>query len=129
MNLAKNWRLKNARYRMEGQRHRDGTLRFPAQPLRHGDHADDWQPYTFAGNGEIFSFTVQHANATGFDSEPMTIIGLIKLAEGIMVTAQLTDCDPSDLSIGLPVEMVTRTIGTPNEEAQLIYGYKFRPCL
>lgn len=129
MNLAKNWRLKNARYRMEGQQHRDGTLRFPAQPLRHGETADDWQPRVFAGTGEVFSFTVQRANAAGFDSEATTILALVKLDEGILITTQLTDCEPSEISIGTPVEMVTRSIGTPDPDGQLIYGYKFRPVV
>jgi len=43
------------------------------------------------------------------------------------VTAQLTDVDPEDVAIGLPVEMVTRRLQEQGAHGYLVYGYKFRP--
>ena len=129
MNIAKYWRQNGARYRLEAQRARDGRVRFPAQPLRPGEGAADWEDCRLSGQGEIWSWTVQSANAEGFEAEPAVIVGLIKTAEGPLLTAQLTDCAPEDLAIGLPVEMVVRRIGTPEPDGLLVYGYKFRPRL
>ena len=45
-----------------------------------------------------------------------------------MNTAQLTDVDEDAVSIGMPVEMVTRKLREDaDERGMLVYGYKFRP--
>jgi uncharacterized OB-fold protein len=106
MNIAKYWRQNGSRYRLEAQRARDGRVRFPAQPPRPGEGVADWEDCRLSGQGEIWSWTVQSANAEGFEAEPAVIVGLIKTVEGPLLTAQLTDCAPEDLAIGLPVEMV-----------------------
>ena len=54
-------------------------------------------------------------------------MALVQLEEGPMVTAQLTDVDTDQVSIGMPVEMVTRKLQGGAEEGPIIYGYKFRP--
>jgi hypothetical protein len=46
-----------------------------------------------------------------------------------MVAAQLTDVDAGQVSIGMPVEMVTRKMRESGEEGVIVYGYKFRPSL
>lgn len=55
------------------------------------------------------------------------MVALVKLAEGPMVLAQLTDVDFIDVAIGMPVEMVTRKLRTDGSEGMIVYGYKFRP--
>jgi len=57
------------------------------------------------------------------------ILAMISLAEGPIVTAQLTDCDPQDVAIDMPVEMVTRRLTDLGEDGLIVYGYKFRPVL
>ena len=54
-------------------------------------------------------------------------MALVKLDEGPLLTAQLTDIDPDDVEIGMPLEMVTRKLRTDGEEGMIVYGYKFRP--
>jgi hypothetical protein len=54
---------------------------------------------------------------------------MVRLEEGPMVTAQLTDIDADDVTIGMPVEMVTRRMQSSGEEGAIIYGYKFRPVM
>jgi uncharacterized OB-fold protein len=56
-------------------------------------------------------------------------VALVRLEEGPMVTAQLTDVDHINVSVGMPVEMVTRKIQTGGEEGPIVYGYKFRPAI
>jgi uncharacterized OB-fold protein len=55
---------------------------------------------------------------------------LVKLEEGPLVTAQLTDLGSQPVEIGMPVEMVTRRLRQDGDDrGMLIYGYKFRPVL
>ena len=52
----------------------------------------------------------------------------MRLDEGAIVTAQLTDVD-TDIAIGDPVEMVTRKLTAEGKQGTIVYGYKFRPTL
>jgi hypothetical protein len=130
MDLAKHWRQKSAYYRLEGQRHRQsGAVRFPPRPANLHEDATDWEAYTLSGRGELRSFTVLRQAGIGFEKMTPYAVGLVQLAEGPLVTAQLTDCGEADLAIGQPVEMVTRQIKDTGEDGLLVYGYKFRPVL
>lgn len=77
----------------------------------------------------MYSFsTVYDAPAGYTECQPYTV-ALIKLDEGPLVTAQLTDVDNDQVHIGMPVEMVTRKIKEEGENGLIVYGYKFRPIL
>ena len=82
-----------------------------------------------SGRGEIYSYTVMYNVPQGFEEQKPYTVALVKLDEGPMVTAQLTDIDHKDVAIGLRVEMVTRKLREDGAEGQIIYGYKFRPIL
>ena len=57
-------------------------------------------------------------------------LALIRLEEGPLITAQLTDLEEEGVEVGMPVEMVTRKLrSTTDERGLLVYGYKFRPLL
>ncbi len=70
-----------------------------------------------------------HNAPAGFEEYSPYTVALVKLAEGPMVTAQLTDVDAREVFIGMPVEMVTRKLSQDGDEGQILYGYKFRPLL
>lgn len=130
MDLAKHWRLRSARYRLEGQRHTtSGEVRFPPQPAAPGQNAADWQPHQLSGKGTLYSFSVVRQPPAGFEGEPWYLVGLVQLEEGPLITAQITDCDASDLAIGMPLEAVTRRLRDLGEQGLIVYGYKFRPVL
>jgi uncharacterized OB-fold protein len=66
----------------------------------------------------------------GFEEQAPYTVALIKLAEGPVVTAQLTDLGEEKVEIGMPVEMVTRKLRSDGDErGMLVYGYKFRPAM
>jgi uncharacterized OB-fold protein len=123
MDLAKHWRQRAARSRLEGQRHvTSGEVRFPPEPA-----GEEWQPFALSGRGEIYSFSVVRQPPAGYEAP--YVLALVRLAEGPLITAQLTDCDAGELAIGMPVEMVTRRLRDIGPEGLLVYGYKFRPRL
>ncbi len=93
---------------------------------RGGSHL---QGTTLSGRGVVYSFSTMYNAPQGYEDQMPYTIALVKLDEGPMVTAQLTDVDNADVHIGLAVEMVTRKLREEGVEGQIIYGYKFRPLL
>jgi scaffold protein (connect acetoacetyl-CoA thiolase and HMG-CoA synthase) len=86
------------------------------------------EQYTFAGTGEIFSFTTLQETPENFDDQAPYMLALVKLDEGPLITAQLTDLDDA-VAIGDRVEMVTRKLTTEGARGMIVYGYKFRKVL
>lgn len=95
-----------------------GALPLTATPER--SHA-------LSGQGEVFSFSTMYNVPKGYEEQQPYTIALIKLDEGPMITAQLTDVDAEAVHIGMRVEMVTRRLREDGQEGQIVYGYKFRP--
>lgn len=82
----------------------------------------------FLGGGIVYSYTIVQDVPEGFEEQSPYILALVKLDEGAMVTAQLTDVD-NNVTIGDRVEMVTRKLSTEGKQGAIVYGYKFRPTL
>ncbi|PJF41021.1 MAG: hypothetical protein D6737_09265 [Chloroflexi bacterium] len=88
------------------------------------------EQFAFAGTGEVYSFTTVQEHPADFAEQAPYRLALIKLDEGVMVTAQLTDFDREDpIQIGDRVEMVTRKLMTEGPQGVIVYGYKFRKIL
>lgn len=81
-----------------------------------------------SGRGVVESFTIVMEPPLGFDEQAPYMIALVRLDDGPLVTAQLTDVD-GPVAIGDRVEMVTRKLSTEGDRGMIIYGYKFRPVL
>jgi uncharacterized OB-fold protein len=128
MDLARNWRLKDQRYRLEGNVCADcGARFFPPREVCSECRSRNLKPHEFSGRGELYSFTTLYQAPLGFEGGVPYAVGMVKLDEGPMVEAQLTDVNPSDLKVGLRVEMVTRKLREFGQEGLIVYGYKFRP--
>ncbi len=85
--------------------------------------------FTFSGTGEVYSYTTVQEAPEGFEHQSPYVIALVKLDEGPLITAQLTDLDGDSVAIGDRVEMVTRKLTTEGTRGVIIYGYKFRKLL
>lgn len=81
--------------------------------------------YQFSGYGELYSYTLLQDPPSGYEWQSPYVIALIKLEEGPMVLAQLTDID-GEPQIGDRVQMVTRKLTTDGATGMIVYGYKFR---
>lgn len=87
------------------------------------------EAYSFSGLGEIYSFTTVFEAPSGYEEFVPYVIALIKLKEGVMITAQVTDLGNEDVYIGMKVEMITRKIKSDGDRGIIVYGYKFRPIV
>ncbi len=83
---------------------------------------------TLPMRGIVYSCTQVREAPAGFESQAPYQLALVKLEDGSLITAQLTDYD-GDAQIGDPVEMVTRKLTTEGERGMIVYGYKFRPLI
>jgi uncharacterized protein len=131
MEIPRHWRLKQQRYALVGEvcPHCQAKL-FPPRDVCPHCGGEAKQQYTFSGQGEVFSYTVMQDAPSGYDENAPYTVAIIKLKEGPMITAQLTDLGEKPVEIGMPVEMVTRKIRSDGDErGMLVYGYKFRPAI
>ena len=129
-NLPQMWRLRDQRYRLEGAQCLScGAKLFPAQKICPQCKGEVFKPHIFSGSGEVYSFSTLYQAPQGFEQGLPYSVALIRLDEGPLITAQLTDIDPGEARIGLQVEMVTRVLTYDGELGAIEYGYKFRPKL
>lgn len=131
MEIPRHWRLKKQRYSLVGEVcPHCGAKLFPPRDICPHCGEDARTEYQFSGKGEVYSYTTIYDPPAGFELTAPYTVAIVKLEEGPMVTAQLTDLGEKAVEIGMPVEMVTRKLRTDGDErGMIIYGYKFRPAL
>jgi hypothetical protein len=130
MEVARYWRTTKQRYQLLGEKcPQCGRRIFPPRDVCPICGHEARAPIKFSGRGEVYSYSVIHVAPEGYEKFVPYIVALVRLAEGPLVTAQLTDVDESEVRIGMPVEMVTRVLREDGERGMLVYSYKFRPAL
>lgn len=128
MQVARHWRNRNQRYGLVGEVcEKCNSKIFPPRDICPDCEAPAKTPFTFSGLGEVYSYSTVYNAPEGYEENLPYTVALVKLDEGPMVTAQLTDIDPGNISVGMPVEMVTRKVREEGERGIIVYGYKFRP--
>ncbi|MBI2326054.1 OB-fold domain-containing protein [Candidatus Collierbacteria bacterium] len=84
----------------------------------------------FSGRGTVWSFAIIPRTdyaPEGFEFLVPYAVAIVRLEEGPLVTAMLTDVNLGDIKIGMEVEMVSRFLTETGERGLRTYGYKFRP--
>ncbi|KUO41521.1 MAG: transcriptional regulator [Hadesarchaea archaeon DG-33] len=84
------------------------------------------EPYRLKRKGKVFSYTVVHVAAEGFEDQVPYVLAIIELEDGPSLTAQITDCNPDEVKIGDEVEMVFRRMGEESQDGVIYYGFKGR---
>ena len=130
MELPRYHRLRGAYYRLEGSTCPACERRFfPPRAVCPSCKAQGLGTVAFSGRGTLYSWSRVVQPPRGFASIAPYDVGMVRLEEGPLVTAQLADTEGVELAIGMPVEMVTRKIQDAEEHGYIVYGYKFRPLL
>jgi uncharacterized OB-fold protein/acyl dehydratase len=87
-----------------------GTLRHPPRPGCPKCRSLEWGTVASSGRGTVFSFVVVHyPQVPGFEY-PLPVV-LVELEEGTRLIANISDVEPGDIRIGMPVEVRFRTYG------------------
>jgi len=131
MENARHWRLRRQRYALVGEvcEHCNAKL-FPPRDICPECGEEAKTLFQFSGKGEVYSYTTVYEAPEGYGEQAPYTLAMVKLDEGPLITAQLTDLGAQKPAIGMPVEMVTRLLRSATDErGMLIYGYKFRPAV
>jgi len=65
-----------------------------------------------SGRGTVHTFTVaRRATHPAFRDAPPIILAIVELAEGPRVTTNIVECEPSEVSVGMPVELTWDEVG------------------
>ena len=130
MQLPRYHRLRQSFYRLEGSRCANCERAFfPPRKLCRDCCSTNLETYLFAGSGTLYSYSQMTQSPRGFANVGPYAVGMVRLDEGPLIMAQLTDVEGVELRIGMPVEMVTRKIQENSANGYIVYGYKFRPLL
>src|SRR5258707_3762679 len=125
MQIAQNWRLKAQRYTLTGERCPScGKHIFPPRDVCPECVAEAKTLFQFSGKGEVYSFTTIQDAPAGFEEQAPYVLAIIKLDEGPMLTAQLTDLD-CPFEIGMRVQIVTRKLGNEGPHGRILDSNKF----
>lgn len=127
---ARSWREKPQRYRYEAAKCDGcGKIFFPPRLVCDKCRGRNFSTHVLAAEGEVETFTVVHVAPTGFEDEAPYAVGIVKLDDGVRITAQVTDCDFESLTIGTRVRREFRKVTEDGASGVIHYGYKFVPAV
>ena len=87
----------------------------------------DVEPVDLGGSGTLYSYTIVRIPPAGWPGDVPYILGQVELPSGPQVLAEVIDCEQSDLSIGIPVELAIRAVAPEGGGAEKLV-YKWRPA-
>ena len=89
------------------QRCDKGHLQFYPRPHCHICGSVTLAAQPSSGSGHVHTFSVVHRAAhEGFSSRVPYVFAIVELDEGITVSANVLDCDPLSVTVGMPVRAV-----------------------
>ena len=70
---------------------------------------DEFEDYKFSDKkGHIFSYTIDYLTT---NRESPALVGVVDFEGGGRIMCEVTECEPSEIKVGMPVEMCFRKIG------------------
>ncbi len=129
--VAQVWRKLKAIYNIQGNHCATcDTYYFPPRPVcpkcrRKGK----LENHKMKGLGKIHSFAIVRQAPDTFKSQLPYIIAQVELDEGARLTAQIVNCNPEDVEIGMRVRAGFRKITEYGHSGIIVYGYKFEPTM
>jgi uncharacterized OB-fold protein len=82
-----------------------GTLRHPPAPTCANCRSFAWEVLEASGRCTLYSYTVVHHPPDPAFRYPLAV-GLVDLAEGTRLVADVAGIDPDELRIGMPLQVV-----------------------
>jgi len=99
---------------------------FPKRHICLSCGQEEIEETTLSRRGKIWTYTVARQTPPASLMQAPYVIVVVQLAEGAMVQAVLSDCDPEAVHVGMEVEMVLEKMGTSAEGSDLM-AFKFKP--
>ncbi len=123
------WREIPQRYRLEAAKCRGcGWIAFPPRLVCPKCVSRDFDPVKLAEAGSLVTWTIIRVAPEGFEDQTPYAVGIADLDDGARLTAQVVDCDFSELKVGMRVRIEFRKMHEEGEAGVIHYGYKFVPA-
>ncbi len=129
--VAQFWRKIRSVYNIVGTHCKTcGEYYFPPRPVcPNCRRKGELEEYKFKGLGKVYTFSVVRQAPPEFKRQVPYVIAQVELDEGPRLTAQIVNCDPEDVHIGMRVRACFRKIREMGGGGIIVYGYKFEPTM
>lgn len=119
------WRMLSKVNKLIGSKCRKcGAINFPPRQICTKCGSFELDDYRMSRRGRVITYVIAHRMPEGVPA-PIAY-GVIQTDDGAKISCWSTDCDPYEIKVGMPVELVFRIVSsTPGEP--IFYGMKFRP--
>ena len=125
---ARYWREIPQRYRMEAEKCKKcGKIYFPPRVICSDCKSRDFELLKLKDEGKLLTYTVIRVGPSQFVDQTPYAMGIVKLDDGVNLLAQIVDCEPEQLQIGMKLKLEFRKIQQDGEAGILCYGYKCVP--
>jgi uncharacterized OB-fold protein len=100
------------------------ALRHPPRPMCPKCRSLQWDAIESSGCGTVHSYVMPLQPQFPFFDYPYIVV-LVELAEGVRLVSNLTDIEPADVTVGMPVEVYYRAFDGADGDLVL---HQFRPA-
>ena len=123
------WREVPNRFRLEASRCAGcGKVIYPARRICPACRGTDLEKTNLSLTGKVVTSTVIHVGPTDLQMEAPYAMAVIETPEKARLTAQVVDCEPSDVAPGMDVRLEFRRIRREGKAGILCYGFKAVPA-
>jgi hypothetical protein len=98
------WDAASARHLVAERCLKCGRLRHPPRPMCPACHSIEHEMVELAGTGAVYSYAILHYPQNPSFTYPVIAV-LVDLDEGVRLVSNLVGVDPSDVRIGMPVQV------------------------
>ncbi|MBS3917479.1 MAG: hydroxymethylglutaryl-CoA synthase family protein [Deltaproteobacteria bacterium] len=119
------WRERKSVLALYGNRCREcGTVQYPPQRVcANCQTKDRFEDYKLSDkHGKIFTYAIDYLTSS---KEAPALIGVVDFEGGGRIMCEIAECEPSEINIGMPVEMCFKKLGEGG--GVLNYFWKARP--
>ena len=129
LNPARTAREYPARYRLQAARcEACGAISFPPRLVCPACRWRKFAPVTLKPEGKVLTWTVIHVGPPSHRHEVPYALAVVELSDGVRVTCQIADVDPTQVAAGMAVKLEFRRIQQDGEAGVIAYGHKAVPA-
>ncbi|ABL78168.1 Zn-ribbon domain-containing OB-fold protein [Thermofilum pendens] len=122
------WRERKIKYQLIGGKCKDcGKSFYPYRQVCPACGSENVEEVKLPERGVVEVFTVVRSPPSDFAWQAPYVVALVRLEDGTLVPAQITDVDPDEVHEGMEVEAVFRKYREQGQQGIIEYGIKFRP--